>query len=120
MKIHNINNEELQLMINDNYCVSYLTYVILNSNTHYLRNNRKYYNGGKCVVTYIYTCQLYRNNGYATKLLQYLKNLCKKFGVDIIELDDCSDNFGKNNNLYINNGFTYYEYGHPEMYLNFI
>jgi hypothetical protein len=49
------------------------------------------------------------NNGYGTILLQELIKDIKELyrNIKTIELDDMTDRFRKNNNIYIKNGFNY-------------
>lgn len=71
-----------------------------------------------CNIDYLYTYAEFRFGGYATKLLQILDLFCIRHNIDEIRLDDDSDRFGMNNNIYLKNGFIYVENGHPEMIKN--
>ena len=70
-----------------------------------------------CTILSIHTNIIYRNKGYATKLLNEIKNYLIKnnFNVNKIILDDCTDNFNTKNNLYLKFGFKYITNGEPEM-----
>ena len=57
-----------------------------------------------------------RNRGIGSQLLSRMKIFCRNTGIIKIELDDMSDNFLKNNNIYIKNGFKYKKNTFPEMY----
>jgi hypothetical protein len=63
----------------------------------------------------MHTCLNQRNKGYASLLIIASCIISERFGLDTIELDDCSDNFKKKNNLYTNLSFRYIEDGFPEM-----
>ena len=73
------------------------------------------YDDNCITINFIRTKTQYQNKGYATKILKYLIELCKDLKINKIELDDCSDNFNKTNNLYLQCGFTYKNDGEPEM-----
>lgn len=61
-----------------------------------------------------------RGQGYATRLLQSAIKLAHEtLTVDYISVDDCTDNFRKDHNIYINNGFKYVEKFYPEMVIRF-
>ena len=70
-----------------------------------------------CTILSLNTDIEYRNKGYATKLLYYVINYCKLNDYKTLYLDDCSDNFNKINNIYLNIGFNYINNGSPEMVL---
>ena len=53
--------------------------------------------------------------GYATRLLKFAINKSIKKGLYIIELDDMSDNFRKQHNIYVKHGFGYVSDHGPEM-----
>ena len=72
-------------------------------------------NVDECIVVGIETNENHRGFGYATKLIKSLKNLCKILKIKKITLDDCSDNFLKHNNIYLNNNFCYIHKNEPEM-----
>jgi GNAT superfamily N-acetyltransferase len=109
----------------DDYCVTshkmsynddfaYLCFTIHCDNPLVTRHN-KYFRNVYCTIQYLFTMKQYRNMGYATRLLLHLKQYCKSNNIKIIRLDDCSDNFNKQNNLYVQNGFNYIVQGYPEM-----
>jgi len=74
----------------------------------------------KCIVLSIHTNVNYRNKGYATKLLNEIKNYLIKNNSNInkITLDDCTDNFNTKDNLYLKFGFKYINDGESEMEFN--
>ena len=49
----------------------------------------------------------YRNQGYGTELLKYFLHQSFINGAVHIELDDCSANYRKANNIYLKYGFKY-------------
>ena len=68
---------------------------------------------------YIQECYVkkeYRNQGYATRLLAFVKDYALKNVFACITLDDATNRFGKPNNIYIKNGFEYIDASEgPEM-----
>lgn len=70
---------------------------------------------GECNILNIFINEKYRNMGYGTYILNYIKKFCIERNVKKITLDDCSDNFNKENNLYIKYGFKYINKNYPEM-----
>ena len=85
---------------------------------HKLRN-RFYTVQGILYITSLHTEEKYRGNGYASKLLKFSIKQAKENGIRYVELEDMSDNFRKDRNIYINHGFKYcHDYG-PEMFLKF-
>jgi hypothetical protein len=73
------------------------------------------FNEKKIGILGIHTSLNQRNKGYASLLIVISCIIAERFGLDIIELDDCSDNFKKQKNLYTNLSFRYIEDGFPEM-----
>jgi len=64
------------------------------------------------------TNNIYKNKGYATKLLQDSLNYLKNIKIQKIELDDMSDHSWEDHNIYISFGFKYInEFPEPEMIL---
>lgn len=100
---NNITNFIIKLNINDNI-IGYINTIIKNN---------------ICTITSFIIKEEYRNNGYGTFLLKKIIRYCLKNNIKKIELDDMSDNFNKENNIYIKNGFRYIENGFPEMILLF-
>lgn len=70
-----------------------------------------------CIIKYILVKDGFRNRGFGTLLLKKLIEHCRECNINKIELDDMSDNFGKNNNIYLKNNFQYVKDGFPEMIL---
>lgn len=66
-----------------------------------------YINARRAVITSLYVNPIYRNNGYGMKLMKDFLTKGYGLGVIHIELDDCSDNYRKNHNIYIKCGFKY-------------
>jgi Acetyltransferase (GNAT) family. len=98
--------------------MSYIVFLINYTNPLSTKNNT-YYKTIHCCVESLYTETKYRNKGYATLLLIHLKQCCKNIGVHFITLDDCSDNFNRPKNIYVNNGFNYLANNEPEMIFKF-
>ena len=67
---------------------------------------------GALQVTTVYVAPEFRGRGVATLLFQRLFTLQPAM---VCHLDDCSDRFGQEDNLYRRLGFWYVEPGHPEM-----
>jgi len=66
-------------------------------------------------IIFIQTNFNHRNKGYGSLLIIMSCIIAERFGLDTIELDDASDNFKKQKNLYTNLSFKYVENGSPEM-----
>jgi GNAT superfamily N-acetyltransferase len=60
----------------------------------------------------------YRRQGYATQLIRRAIWEARRNGCTKIKLDDCSDGFNTEHNIYLKTGFTYRQKGLPEMILN--
>lgn len=60
----------------------------------------------------------YRYKGYASQLIRRAIWEARRNGCTHIRLDDCTDAFNSDHNIYIKNGFTYERSGLPEMILN--
>jgi len=73
-----------------------------------------------CNITLFKIKKHFQNKKHGTRLLQYYIQLCKDSNVKHIELDDMTDNYRKNNNIYIKVGFVYINDDGPEMRLNLI
>ena len=61
------------------------------------------------------TREEYRGNGFASLLLKKMIKEAYKLRFRCITLDDASDLFGKENNIYLKHGFVYINEGQPEM-----
>jgi GNAT superfamily N-acetyltransferase len=109
---------ELEYVSDDNFMVSRIECTIIFASFHSLRN-RSYYDNAVCHIGSLVTDQNYRNMGYATKLLEMIKQICLDSNIRTITLDDCSDNFNTKNNVYVKNGFSYVDEGFPEMIFRF-
>jgi GNAT superfamily N-acetyltransferase len=74
---------------------------------------------GSAHIMNLLTVEPYLGNGYASKLLNHLiDNVLKKDGqYNSLTVDDMSDRFMQNHNIYIKHGFTYLVDGLPEMVL---
>ncbi len=70
----------------------------------------------------MYICDMFthpdhRYKGYATQLLRRAIWEARRNCCFYIKTDDCSDGFGTEHNIYVNNGFIYDVNGLPEMTL---
>jgi GNAT superfamily N-acetyltransferase len=79
-----------------------------------LRSSTKYINY-ECTIVSLFIEKEYRNKGYGTQLLNYVKQYCINKGLKRIKLDDMTDNFNMKNNIYLKFGFKYIDDGQPEM-----
>lgn len=104
--IFSFKNNEMVISL----AICYVTYdKILN-----LRSSKKYINGA-LHINHLSTKEDYRNMGFATLLLECIKNYCKNNNIIYITLDDFSANFNKYNNVYLNCNFNYIDNKFPEM-----
>jgi GNAT superfamily N-acetyltransferase len=69
------------------------------------------------IIKWIETHPQYRNKGYAKQVLRAIIAFAKQKGYYRIILDDMSDNYMSEHNLYKSVGFHYIEDGQPEMEL---
>jgi ribosomal protein S18 acetylase RimI-like enzyme len=69
-------------------------------------------------VQWFWVNEKHRGCGYGNKLLKNLIDNYKDF-IEKIELDDMSDMYRKDNNIYVKNGFRYTDSFGPEMELIF-
>jgi hypothetical protein len=74
---------------------------------------------GSAHIMNLLTVEPYLGNGYASLLLNHLiDNVLKKDGqYNSLTVDDMSEHFMQNHNIYIKHGFTYLVDGLPEMVL---
>lgn len=72
----------------------------------------------ECILLSLNVITEFRNNGYGTILLKQVITYCRCLGIKQINLDDCSNNFNKPNNIYLKAGFRYIVEGFPEMVLD--
>ena len=70
-----------------------------------------------CMIINLHTIEKHRGYGYGYKILEYIKRICIERNIQTIELDDCTDLFGQDNNIYLKAGFKYKEENQPEMKL---
>ena len=71
----------------------------------------------KFVLQSVFTPPDERRQGIATSLILRLAAYCTEHhGVTVIELDDMSDHYRQNDNLYLKLGFNYLEDNGPEMH----
>jgi GNAT superfamily N-acetyltransferase len=73
----------------------------------------------KAILTWIKTQNKHQKKGYASKLLNHMIYYCRNNEISEIKLDDTTDNYRKNNNIYINHGFKYLDENGPEMIMYF-
>jgi ribosomal protein S18 acetylase RimI-like enzyme len=76
-----------------------------------------YKKDNKATLTWIKTQKENRKKGYASTLLYHMIEYCRQYGFSEINLDDMTDNYRKDNNLYIKHGFKYLDDNGPEMVL---
>lgn len=69
------------------------------------------------IIKWLTTHNKYRHRGMADLLLKNVIKYANDNNIDKIELDDMSDRFLGNHNVYINNKFVYLMLGEPEMCL---
>jgi ribosomal protein S18 acetylase RimI-like enzyme len=74
-------------------------------------------NDNSCHINSFSINDKYQNQGYGSILLYNLIEYCKNNEIKNILLDDMSDRFNQQNNIYIKFGFRYIEDGFPEMEL---
>jgi ribosomal protein S18 acetylase RimI-like enzyme len=70
-----------------------------------------------CNINSLNVNEKYQNQGYGSILLYNLIEYCKNNEINNITLDDMSDRFNQQNNIYIKFGFKYIMEGFPEMEL---
>jgi GNAT superfamily N-acetyltransferase len=58
-------------------------------------------------IRYLYTDANYRNQGLATRLLRYAVLQAHKIGIVRVRLEDMSDRYKQDNNIYVKLGFVY-------------
>jgi GNAT superfamily N-acetyltransferase len=73
-----------------------------------------------CTIIDFYIKKEHRGKHYGNRLLINFIKFMKTLNIKQIILDDMSDRFNQKNNIYVLNGFKYYNNGYPEMYLNLI
>jgi ribosomal protein S18 acetylase RimI-like enzyme len=84
-----------------------------------LRNNKEIFVDGSVFIKSLHVHPQFRLQGYGSQLLKNAINDANIHCIFSIELDDMSDHFAKNNNIYLKNGFKYVNPSDgPEMYLN--
>lgn len=67
------------------------------------------------IINHVFVPASMRNRRIATTLIAKYAALCKEQGVRVIDLDDTSDRFRSDCNLYVSVGFAYVRDGWPEM-----
>jgi len=98
-------------------CEENKIYIALQINNIIIGDINSIIDENTCIIKYIIVKDEFRNKGYGTMLLQELIEYCKECKINKIELDDMSDNFRKDNNIYLKNNFQYIDEGYPEMVL---
>lgn len=102
-----------KLQYNDD---SELDFILIFENEHKLRN-KIYYSNIYCYISSLKTHETKMHNGYALKLLSVLIDLCKQNNIQTIKLEDMTDNYKQENNIYSKLGFNYVCDNNPEMIL---
>ncbi len=84
-----------------------------------LRSGKNYIINGTLSIVYLHVDPEYRNQKIGTTILKYAMNDAKNSGIRVATLDDMSDNYRMNNNIYLQNGFNYLNDDGPEMLCKF-
>ena len=71
--------------------------------------------GRVAYIQSLYIDNMYRNRNFGTMLLHWFLNKSFNENAIHVELDDCSSNYRKSNNIYIKNGFYYANNEHKIM-----
>lgn len=66
-------------------------------------------------ITSLQTKPAYRGRGHASRLLKQVMREAKKAGMRTIELDDMSDRYRQEGNIYLAHGLRYVSDSGPEM-----
>ena len=76
----------------------------------------------ECAIINLNINPQFRGHGYGSQLLQQVQKyvLTNHPHIQILTLDDCSDHFHQDDNIYIKMGFRYVTDGFPEMVNSFI
>lgn len=90
------------------------------NNNEELSKLSAYIEGNILNIVSLKTNETFQNKGYASKLLKYIIKYAKDNNFKEIILDDVSDMFMKQNNIYIKHNFTYIKDGMPEMVLKLL
>ena len=72
-----------------------------------------------CYIADFNVNEEYQNKGYGSLLMEYLIDHCKENNIRKIILDDMSDRFNQEHNIYLKFGFKYISNNFPEMELIF-
>lgn len=87
----------------------------------HIGNKYGYINGNiddRCLyINFVDILPEYQNKGFGILLIEQILNEAASNGVVHVELDDCSDRYRNNHNIYINCGFKY-KSKECEMYAN--
>jgi len=62
---------------------------------------------GMCYICSLYTHPDHRNKGHASLLLKTIIHYCQQHKIEMIMLEDCSDNYRNPNNIYLHHDFKY-------------
>lgn len=92
-----------------------LSATMVQENSHTLRNGKVYYSNKYISIGSLYVDPSFRNKGVGSILLNQLIEYAKKNNVSKIVLDDMSDNYRENRNIYVKHGFQYVNEDGPEM-----
>ena len=96
---------------------TYNTFNIVSESGKVLSHIRCFLTTDECIIISLYTEELFEGKGYGTLLLKLVENFATRNKVSKIIVDDCSDRFGQEKNIYVKFGFKYVVPGHPEMEL---
>lgn len=69
------------------------------------------------IITWLQVCDKYKGHGFGITLIKKFLKKISEIGIIHVELDDCSDNYRKDHNIYIKCGFKYID-NNNRMYSN--
>ena len=85
----------------------YVTYDIVDADHMKLRNGKRIKRAPRCHISNLHIHPQYRGNGWSNFLLNAVFRTGGAYGVDRIVLEDYSDRYREDKNVYVNNGFKY-------------
>jgi len=98
----------------DDICSSLNAYLI-EEYPHELRNGKIFYTNKYIILCSLYVDKSYRNDGIGSLLLNQLIEFAKNQRITQIMLDDMTDRYRKQHNIYLKHGFKYINEFGPEM-----
>lgn len=100
----NVTDNDVDVTDNDVDVIGYLQFI-------------KHASENKLTIISLYVSPIFQGKGYGSSLLKNVIKFAKKQEY-LITLDDMSDRFRSDHNIYIKNGFKYTDSSGPEMQLN--